>query len=89
MSRGCRLSGPAYSDRELRRWSAPDRYGSLHLHPVVEPLSPALLAPTTTCGVIALTLFDELSGDRERGARKSFGNVEVLFKGRSCLRPPP
>jgi hypothetical protein len=36
--------------------------------------SPALLAPTTVRGVIALTLLHELSGDRRRWAEKTFSN---------------
>lgn len=36
--------------------------------------SPALLAPTTMRGTIALTLLHELSGDRRRWAEKTFSN---------------
>ncbi len=36
--------------------------------------SPALLAPTTTRGSIALQLLHELSGDRRRWAEKTFSN---------------
>ena len=36
--------------------------------------SPALLAPTTVRGAVALTLLHELSGDRRRWAEKTFSN---------------
>ena len=36
--------------------------------------SPALLSPTTTRGIVSLTLVDELSGDRRAWAQKSFDN---------------
>jgi hypothetical protein len=36
--------------------------------------SPALLAPTTMRGIVALTLLAELSGERATGARKIFTN---------------
>lgn len=39
--------------------------------------SPALLAPTTMRGTIALTLLQELSGDRRRGAEKTLSNFAV------------
>lgn len=39
--------------------------------------SPALLAPTTIRGVIALTLVHELSGDRRRWAEKTLSNFAV------------
>jgi len=41
--------------------------------------SPALLSPTTTRGVIALTLLHELSGDRRRWAEKSLSNFTEGF----------
>ncbi len=41
--------------------------------------SPALLSPTTTRGIIALTLVHELSGDRRRGAEKILSNATVIF----------
>ena len=46
--------------------------------------SPALLSPTTTRGVVALTLLGELSGDRAAWARKTLANqragIENLFR---------
>lgn len=41
--------------------------------------SPAMLLPTTTRGMVALTLLDELEGERERWGRHSFANQ------RACL----
>lgn len=41
--------------------------------------SPALLAPTTIRGSVALLLLDELSGDRRRWAEKTFGNYAALL----------
>ena len=41
--------------------------------------SPALLSPTTTRGVIALTLLMELSGDRRRWAEKTLSNFTSAF----------
>src|SRR6185369_15913673 len=41
--------------------------------------SPALLSPTTTRGVVALTLLDELSGDRRRWAEKTLNNFTAGF----------
>ena len=39
--------------------------------------SPALLAPTTTRGVVALTLLHELSGDRRRWGEKVLSNFSA------------
>lgn len=41
--------------------------------------SPAMLLPTTTRGIVALTLLDELAGEREKWGRHSFANQ------RACL----
>lgn len=41
--------------------------------------SPALLSPTLTRGVVALTLLHELSGDRRRWAEKTFSNFAEGF----------
>lgn len=41
--------------------------------------SPALLSPTTTRGVIALTLLHELSGERRRWAEKTLSNFTAGF----------
>jgi hypothetical protein len=38
--------------------------------------SPAILIPSTTRGMVALTLVDELSGDRAAGARHEFSNQQ-------------
>ena len=41
--------------------------------------SPALLAPTTMRGAIALLLLHELSGERRRWAEKTFSNYAVVI----------
>ena len=41
--------------------------------------SPALLAPTTRRGAIALLLLHELSGDRRRWAEKTFSNYAAVL----------
>jgi hypothetical protein len=41
--------------------------------------SPALLSPTTTRGMVALTLLHELSGDRRRWAEKTLTNFTAGF----------
>ena len=41
--------------------------------------SPALLSPTTTRGMIALTLLNELSGERRRWGEKTLSNATALF----------
>lgn len=41
--------------------------------------SPALLSPTTTRGMVALTLLHELSGDRRRWAEKTLNNFTAGF----------
>ena len=41
--------------------------------------SPALLSPTTTRGMIALTLLHELSGERRRWAEKTLSNFTACF----------
>lgn len=41
--------------------------------------SPSLLSPTTTRGVIALTLLNELSGERRRWAEKTLDNFTAGF----------
>jgi GNAT superfamily N-acetyltransferase len=41
--------------------------------------SPALLAPTTLRGLVALLLFDELAGDRKRWAEKIASNYAVAI----------
>ena len=41
--------------------------------------SPALLAPTTIRGSVALLLLEELSGDRRRWAEKTFGNYAAVL----------
>jgi hypothetical protein len=41
--------------------------------------SPALMSPTTTRGMVALTLFHELSGDRRRWAEKTLSNFTTVF----------
>ena len=41
--------------------------------------SPALLSPTLTRGIVALTLLQELSGDRKRWAEKTFRNFTAGF----------
>jgi hypothetical protein len=42
--------------------------------------SPALLSPTTTRGVIALTLVSELSGEREAWATKTLTNQAAVLE---------
>ncbi|MGE5926495.1 MAG: hypothetical protein ACM357_04010 [Gemmatimonadota bacterium] len=42
--------------------------------------SPALLAPTTIRGSVALLLLDELSGERRRWAEKTFSNFGVILE---------
>ena len=42
--------------------------------------SPALLAPTTIRGTIALTMLHELSGDRRRWAEKTLSNFVVVLE---------
>src|SRR3954469_7808517 len=39
--------------------------------------SPAILTPSTTRGIVALTLVDELSGDRAVGGRKVLSNQQL------------
>jgi Asp-tRNA(Asn)/Glu-tRNA(Gln) amidotransferase A subunit family amidase len=39
--------------------------------------SPAILTPSTMRGVVALTLTDELSGERAAGAKKEFSNQQL------------
>jgi len=39
--------------------------------------SPAILTPSTTRGIVALTLLDELSGDRRLGAQKELSNQQL------------
>jgi hypothetical protein len=52
--------------------------------------SPALLAPTTMRGTIALTLLDELSGERRRWAEKTLNNFAAgLEETRSQLTLSP
>ena len=41
--------------------------------------SPALLSPTTTRGTVALTLLNELSGERRRWAEKTLTNLTAGF----------
>jgi hypothetical protein len=41
--------------------------------------SPALLSPTTTRGMVALTLLHELSGERRRWAEKTLSNFTAGF----------
>ena len=52
--------------------------------------SPALLAPTTIRGMIALLLLHELSGDRRRWAEKTFSNYLAVLEettGQLALSP--
>ena len=41
--------------------------------------SPALMSPTLTRGMIALTLVDELTGERRKWAEKTLSNFTVCF----------
>lgn len=41
--------------------------------------SPALLSPTTTRGIVALTLLHELSGDRRRWGEKTLSNFTAAL----------
>lgn len=57
---------------------------------LVELPSPALLAPTTIRGIIALTLVHELSGERRGGAEKTLSNFATALektRGRLALEP--
>lgn len=42
--------------------------------------SPAILTPSTMRGLVALTLTDELSGERAAGARKEFSNQQLCLE---------
>src|SRR6185436_5585787 len=41
--------------------------------------SPALMSPTATRGVVALTLLHELSGERKRWGEKTLSNCTTIF----------
>ena len=42
--------------------------------------SPAMLSPTTTRGMVALTLLDELAGERSKWGRHSFSNQQACLQ---------
>jgi hypothetical protein len=46
---------------------------------LVQLPSPALMSPTLTRGMVALTLVDELIGDRRKWAEKTLSNFTAVF----------